>query len=208
MFADPVALGFDPTMTCVPSDDKDAKGQYEILVQSANGATQTFRTYGVLHDGGGDEPVGRGTRVWKVRRVEHGEAFGELVALKDAWVDNHREREGCIDSRIRQSALSLPDADRDRLEKCLLTVVTHGDVLVNGAADHTRLITIAGSAVPVGHANKRGGPRSAPTLQTHYRIVYQEIGTPLRDEPSLAVIYKALAEVCGGAYSYLHVHEN
>ena len=200
MFADPAALGFDPTMTCLqsPNSDDSRTVQYDVLVRGADGGVQTYRTFGVLYDGGGDALVGRCTRVWKARRVDHSDVVGEPVALKDTWVDDHREREGSIDCRIRQSALSLSSDDRHRLEQSLLTIISHGDVLVGGATDCTRRVVLGDASGTPSTVIPCGDRKPLAKLQTHYRIVYREIGTPLRDESSLAVVFKALMEGCGG----------
>ena len=186
MYAEPHALGFDPTM--VPSQAPDGSVQYDISVPSSSGEVHVYRTIGVLYDGGLGALCGRGTRVWKARRLdEAGEMVGDPVALKDSWVDQHREREGDVSSRIRQSSVSLEREDFDLLNEMLLTVLDHGDVLVSGRPDCTRSLP----------TDNKSGIRP---LQVHYRIVYAEVGTPLREERSLHAVYQALTDVCGGTY--------
>ena len=198
MFSEPCTLGFDPTIVWRASEHDGA--EYDILVQNDDGRCHMFRTLELLYDGS-DQILGRGTRVWKTIRVDSGNPVGDPVALKDSWVDHHREREGGIDGRIRQSAIFLDNEDRERLERCLLTVVGHGDVHVDGSRDSTRPIPAdrplrRTSNILLHDDHSRIPPQ--PTLQTHYRIAFQEIGSPLRDEISLGDIFKALVDVCAG----------
>ena len=92
MFAEPHALGFDPTMTlvCGPDGQRD----YDITIRSQHGEDVVYRTSGVLFDAGSDHLVGRGTRVWKAARIDPSscEVGLETVVLKDSWVDTPRER--------------------------------------------------------------------------------------------------------------------
>ena len=183
MYAEPSALGFDPTMTS--SQAPDGSVRYDISVPSPSGEVHVYRTTGVLYDGGFGALRGRGTRVWKARRLnEVGELVGAPVALKDSWVDWHREREGDISSRIRESSASLEREDFELLNEMLLTILDHGDVLISGRPDCTR-------SLPPDKKSK------VDSLQVHYRIVYAEVGTPLREETSLHVIYQALTDICG-----------
>ena len=196
MFAAPDALGFDPTMTSLQASDGSI--QYDICVPSSSGEAQVYRTIGVLYDGGLGPLCGRGTRVWKARRLdEAGKMVGDPVALKDSWVDQHREREGAISSRIRESSASLESEDFELLSETLLTVLDHGDILVSGHLDCTR---------PIAIHNKS---KAARPVQVHYRIVHAEVGMPLHEETSLHVIYQALTDICGGtscscAAAYVH----
>ena len=191
-------LGFDPTIE--RRTFTDDHGVYDILIRDKDGKSQVFRTLDILYDGS-DQILGRGTRVWRAQRVDSGVLIGDPVALKDSWVDDHREREGDIDIRIRQSALLLDDEDRERLVNSLLTVVCHGDVVIEGCRDHTRPIPTDRaprriSKIPLHHPGSRIPP--SPSLQTHYRIAFQEVGKPLRDETSLGDIFKAIVDVCAG----------
>ncbi|KAF7795043.1 hypothetical protein EIP86_006187 [Pleurotus ostreatoroseus] len=144
----------------------------------------------------------RGTRVWKAVKVENGTVIGDPVALKDCWVDSHREREGNINARIRSSAtLEVPTRI---LPLSLMTVLCHGDVLVSGTKDSTRILRSHES----GPSHSRGTNdnrehQSSPAHQIHYRIVFQEIGSDLDGATSLWVIFRALMDA---AYGLMAMH--
>lgn len=136
VYAEPREVGFDPTMTLVKQDDEPAR--YDILVRSEAGEEQIYRTLELLHDQGAEYLVGRGTRVWKAVKIENGEEVGDPVVLKDAWVDHHREREGSINARVRESAIH--STHRGLFDMGLLTILSHGDVFVAGVQDRTPLL--------------------------------------------------------------------
>ena len=74
---------------------------YDILVHDAkspNSEPLVFRTDGLINDDGAKSPLGRGTRVWRVKRLVDGEpdASAPGRVLKDSWVDEDRDREGEI----------------------------------------------------------------------------------------------------------------
>lgn len=71
--------------------------------------------------------VSRGTRVFQARRLEsNGNEVGDPVVVKDIWMDDDRDREGDI---IRKVCESLSEEDRPLLDKHLLTVLSHGNVV-------------------------------------------------------------------------------
>ena len=192
-YAEHHALGFDPTITLVKSPE--GRTQYDITVCSGTSEWRVFRTVDVLFDAGSHCVVGRGTRVWKVREVDSatGDMVGEPLVLKDAWVDKHREREGNINARIRESASTLSAADRAQLDKILLTVLCHGDVVVAGAPDRT-IATLDARSPTAEHGTAAPSDRD----QAHYRIVFREVCIPLSEELALSTVFGALADVCEG----------
>ena len=116
----------------------DALDQCDIDVRVADGTYQTYRTKQLLSDAGGVYLQGRGTRVWTAVRLENGSETGELVALKDSWVDEYREREGSLNHRIRRAAVL--QEDRDKLDDSIVRVALYGDVYVAGVPDCTRMV--------------------------------------------------------------------
>ena len=204
MFAEPHALGFDPTMAlvCGPDGQRD----YDITIRSQHGEDVVYRTCGVLFDAGSDHLVGRGTRVWKAARIDpsSGKVGSETVVLKDSWVDTPREREGDILARIRRSA---SPKDKTALDGFLLTVLEFGDVIIAGQPDCTRVPPKNQDHPPepqTGTKRRRAQaakPERRHCQQVHHRIVYRELGTPLRDETSMVTVFNALADVCRGEYS-------
>ena len=115
----------------------DGSHQYDISVTQTDGTSQVYRTKDILSDSGGVYLQGRGTRVWKAIRVEDGVETGDIVALKDSWVDEYREREALLNARIRNAAGT--EADRKRLGEMTVQVLAHGDVYVGGTLDRTRM---------------------------------------------------------------------
>ena len=113
--------------------------QYDVVVHSQAGEEHVYRTLRVLFDGGSDHVIGKGTRVWVALRVDpvSGDTIGDPVVLKDSWVGRHREREGNILDRIRESTSSLDTTEQSRLEGALVTILDHGDVRIAGESDCT-----------------------------------------------------------------------
>ena len=169
--------------------------RYDIVVRSRCGEERVYRTTRSLFDGGADDVISKGTRVWEVLQVdiESGATIGEPVVLKDSWVGRHREREGDILARIRESTSALNPEDRARLEDSLVTVIHHGDVYIADQIDYARLLPRKGTR---SFCNLRQDRRRVDAGQVHYRAVYQESGRPLHTESSLAKVYAAVAEVC------------
>ena len=134
LFADEHVLGYDPTMA-VHTSLGDGSRQYDIVVRQDDGTCHTYRTKRLLSNGGGAYLQGRGTRVWHAVRLEDGVETGDPVALKDSWVDAHREREASVNSRIRGAVTS--QADRHELDGLIVQISAHGDVYVSGVPDCT-----------------------------------------------------------------------
>ncbi|KAJ3559785.1 hypothetical protein NM688_g130 [Phlebia brevispora] len=191
MFAEHHQVGYDPTITVIKWDEDDV--QCEIAVQTIPGEEHRYRTLQPLSGQEQEYLIGRGTRVWKVIRIEDGHEVGEPVVLKEAWVDSHREREGFIQSRIRAAGASTEYAEA--LKKALVTVLCHGDVFVDGAQDATRSLS---EHDPSNVDNAADDSDLFGKRQVHYRIVFKEVGTPLHDVTSLATVYKALGDVTYG----------
>lgn len=198
MYAEPHHLGFDPTMTRLENGDGTA--QYDIMVRTDTGEELVYRTIELLSTPDVAYTVGRGTRVWKAIKTEHGHITGEPVALKDCWVDSHREREGIINARIRAAA-TLP-TPAYIIPRSLLTVLCHGDVVVSGIEDRTRVLQVHEEAAipsPRGSSDDSSLDASSVSEQVHYRIVFQEVGRDLTETTSLCVIFRALMDAANGA---------
>ena len=197
MYAEDHELGFDPTMKVVKASD--GTSQYEITVRDEAGDERLYRTIKVLSASGGRYLIGRGTRVWKAVEIVDGVEVGDPVALKDCWVDSHREREGTITARIRASPMN--DEDKEQLHKVLITVLTHGDVFVDDACDRTRVNPRSRKDDDLQARNREGAAHSKPDrYQIHYRIVYLEVGVPLSEFTLLSDVYKTLGDACVGTW--------
>ena len=201
-FAEPHALGYDPTMRLVKSTGDVL--QCDIVVRAASGEESLYRTSRSIFDGGADDVISKGTRVWEALRVdpESGETTGEPVVLKDSWVGRHREREGDILARIRESASSLlSEVERGCLEDTLVTVMKHGDVHIAGEVDYTRPLPSEGVR---SFGNLPRDPRRVQVVQVHYRAVYKELCQPLRTEPCLANVFQAVTKICSSKANTLY----
>ncbi|QRW02379.1 kinase domain protein [Ceratobasidium sp. AG-Ba] len=86
-------LGFDPDVSLVKSEEN--KAQYDITIRSCmNRANSVYRTVGILANVAADSSIGRGTRVWRARKLDElGCPSGPERALKDIWVHDDRPTE-------------------------------------------------------------------------------------------------------------------
>ena len=136
-----------------------------------------------------------------------------LFRSKDAWVDGHLTREGCNIAKIKESAAR--DGETESIAAALLTVVTHGDVVVEGLQDRTRAFpedlppdspaeastgppSRDGSSAPHTRKSPSRVPAEDPTYQVHYRIVFKEVCDTLSEKTSISDIFKALLDICEG----------
>jgi hypothetical protein len=152
--------------------------------------------------------------------------------LKDTWIDSDRMREGDILASLHAAA---DEADKRLIEKYFLTMICHGNVWTKlGIFDDTATALMRGlkitkdqdsqfelqrksiiqsvrsapgseslradSRVQVPHSNKTYAHK------THYRIVFEEIGTTIDRVPSLPGIMKVLNDTVSGAFQYCTVH--
>ena len=138
LYAEEHDLGFDPTMRSLGKSD-NGEPQYDIAVQQQDGTYSIYLTKSVLSDRGGINLQGRGTRVWAATPMQDGRETGDLVALKDSWVDERLEREGSLNMRMRASGATQDE--RAALDRALVRVLAYGDVLVEGRLDCTRTIS-------------------------------------------------------------------
>ncbi|KAJ3762230.1 hypothetical protein EV360DRAFT_67243 [Lentinula raphanica] len=142
-------LGWDTTMSLSHVDSSRWR-QYNIDV---NG--HTFTTMEVLSDASADSPLGRATRVWKVK-----DSDGKERVLKDVWLETDRKEEHVILEEILESTkLIKPDPELDvnyyeELQKRMLKPTAHCSVLVDdktvegdpakGQPDNTGVIMLRG----------------------------------------------------------------
>ncbi|KAI0689292.1 hypothetical protein BC835DRAFT_1308429 [Cytidiella melzeri] len=153
-YAEEHELGLDPTMTMVSAEPNKVP-MYDIVVRvvsKINGRekieNQTYRTQKLINDDGAKALRGRGTRVWKVHRVVRNVVdFRKPGVLKDAWVDEDREREGDILEAIRDQKC-LSEEAKSALKSLFLTPIARGDVFVGNTPDGTRTLITRGAKVP------------------------------------------------------------
>lgn len=203
---------------------------YDITVNNNRRGEVKYRTEKYVHYFQAEAPRGRCTRVWQARKLggdNLDKPEGEAVVLKDTWVDYDRDREGNIMEAVIND-LSTPE-DRETLREILLTVLCHGDVLgPDGHEDSTRLVPSdrwqpyslneetsteedarTTSTNSLANSGAYGALPPKPrgydkpvlfTRKTHYRIVFEEVGTPLNQVDNLRHVFKALWNVSRGEF--------
>lgn len=105
--------------------------QYDIeVLDTVSGELRRYRTHRLISDVSACSIRGRGTRVWEAYLLDDtGNPTGDLCIIKDSWPDSDREREGNVLAAIRAEA--TPE-DRKFFKETLLTVLAHGDVVLDG----------------------------------------------------------------------------
>lgn len=201
--ATPEELGFDPSVrrvqlrreTCGPS----LADTYDIDVPAmATGIVRTFRTVGgdVLYAAGRHNITSRGTRVWKVREVVEGTVGESVYVLKDSWLaarSSPWQFEGNMYGAISSFITGHPEFEDCR--ENFLSVVTHGLV----PSGDTDVMHHGVQPDQVHYRGPGGGSDDQDPVYSHklrYRIVFEELGVPLRrlesDEEALAAIAGAV----------------
>ena len=155
---------------------------------------------------------GWGTRLFEVHRLKDNIEVGELIMIKDIWVDDDWEREDRILSQLFNDT---DDKDKELIRKYFLTMLACGDIIVGGKVDHTCDLITHGCDIPRGHKFRlptkaldpcpknllsTGYPPSwdkfelshAPPAmhrqfppKVHYCLVFKEVGKCLHDLETL-----------------------
>ncbi|KAJ3826993.1 hypothetical protein F5880DRAFT_1316788 [Lentinula raphanica] len=205
-------MGWDPTVTFSHADINGR--QYHFLVDQ-----HIYRTIEQLCDRSAEDPLGRATRVWKVR-----DAQGEVHVLKDLWLEIDRQEEHVIYERIVADVERFAPPDTGmKAKKCvvdrMLTPLGHCRVKVCDKVDDTIVVMLRGYDVAniQSVANfsdtsefsyrertefRSDGPKPNPQ-RYHYRIVFLEYATTLYDERNLANILHAIVGILIAIY---HIH--
>ncbi|KAF7795042.1 hypothetical protein EIP86_006186 [Pleurotus ostreatoroseus] len=221
LFATEAQLGLDPTMKRVTVKELP---QYNITVHISKNMTRRFQTIALLSGARADALRGRSTRVWECIEIdEDDKPIGKRhFALKDTWIDKSRQREGSIIEELRSSKHVKDDKVRKTLDRMLLTVACHGDVLMDGKSTATKLQSartnistkfllkkpksneektqekVQKAMTDIGSPNIAPAP-SLPTFvyeqKVRYRCVFQEVGRCLDDQSSLHNVFKVIGEV-------------
>ncbi|KAF9516716.1 hypothetical protein BS47DRAFT_627052 [Hydnum rufescens UP504] len=127
-------LGYDTTMSRVPSRDGNGKYCYDITIPDDYGKERIFRTKLEISTYGADAVRGRGTRVWSVYDKMDDPEGKTLFALKDTWVNTDRPREGNTLAILRRRLTEKGEVDALRY---FLTEATCGDVHIGRTPDST-----------------------------------------------------------------------
>lgn len=140
-FSSPEDMGWDPSVTFSHIDERGDR-QYNIFVDG-----HVYKTILTLSDyAAADGPLGRATRVWKVRDHK-----GNVHVLKDLWLELDRSTEEYL---IYEAILTdvekleFKDVTGDELRKSvaehLLTPLCYGRVQVSGKNDDTKEVILHG----------------------------------------------------------------
>lgn len=189
--------------------------------------TLIYRTEEILSNYSAESPLGRGTRVWSARLLVDRKPSGELVAIKDTWIDVDRSREGDVLRTIRDSMNA--EGKRELFDAHFLTVLHDGDVYIRDSAQGLHLddsqLPLYGDRVPEDAPrldlsmpppiNKKAIPAVGRDFygdtagqdpksllrgdQVHHRIVFQEVCRPLYTSTSMSESFTILFQICVGA---------
>jgi hypothetical protein len=218
-FARVVDLGWDPLIERVLVDGKMC---YDIVVHDEQDE-RVYHTFKVLSDVGAIGLRGQGTRVFLAHLLdEDSKPVGAQVALKDAWVDEIRPWEAAIRETLLKTA---NDNDCKVLETHLMTVLSSGDVLIDGKPDTTHqmlhrlsvpdaatfrlqpaaspprksyLGTGENSQWDYAFQRAEHSPHQTYPVKVHHREVFQEIGTPIDALPNLKDVCAVLMDIVKG----------
>ncbi|KAI5116304.1 hypothetical protein M0805_004645 [Coniferiporia weirii] len=210
-FASKTELGWDPTVSVTI---ENGARTFNFTVKD-----HIFKSVRVLSDIGADAIIGRATRAFIVKGKDD-----KLAVLKDVWIDDDRDPEHTIRSKI------LADVEkkfgkkvRKRVAKYLLTPIVADFVKVDDQNDHTTKVLMRGSAPslentfdlllvkPILSAARSStgysqtsdrityqvmrGSRKHLHHRVHYRIVFREIGVPLHQVSKLSDVFTVLGDV-------------
>ncbi|KDQ61422.1 hypothetical protein JAAARDRAFT_54793 [Jaapia argillacea MUCL 33604] len=151
LYSGRVSMGWDPTIIRHVTDNRT---YFDITVHSQGKAMQ-FRSSKFLSNLGAGAIRGRGTRVFRARRLnDEGKEVGEEVALRDVWVDVDRLREADIYQRLQTDVEALGPDSLKEFQRLFLTIVTHGDVLIDNVADRTLDLAMRNAEVSGSHVGK------------------------------------------------------
>ncbi|KAJ3998641.1 hypothetical protein F5050DRAFT_1743799 [Lentinula boryana] len=127
--------GWDPTIK-LSHLDKSGQRQYEIKLND-----NSYTTVDVLSDSAADSPLGRATRVWKVK-----DSSGKIRVLKDVWPESDRLEEHKIRETILADAKALNKREEHsydaQLEKRMLRPMAYCRVRVGGEEDDTGAVML------------------------------------------------------------------
>ncbi|KAJ3742824.1 hypothetical protein DFH05DRAFT_1421802 [Lentinula detonsa] len=128
-------MGWDPTIA-FSHLDKDGRRQYHIKIEN-----QSYMTVDVLSDSAADSPLGRATRVWKVK-----DSSDKIRVLKDVWLERDRLEEHKIREAILADAKALNEREVHsfdaQLEKRMLKPIAYWRVPVGDEEDDTGAVML------------------------------------------------------------------
>lgn len=220
-FATPGELGYDPNVTRLYVDDKAGKKEIVYRYHMKDGAV--YETVDILSSFNSQQILGRGTRVWKVRRIEPADKSDNYYALKDVWLDETVKSERTI-----QQAMFDKMKDQEDYRKHFVDIVHEEIVNIDGQEDRTKELAMRGKTVEIsGRKNlfslretrqceprtpSQRGSRDTPLAawnyiknvisscqpMVHYRLVHKQVGTPLDEIKNYKTFFKALSYALKG----------
>jgi hypothetical protein len=213
-------MGLDPSVELVESTEGSF---YHINVNDVR-----YKTLAILQDHRPDVLVGRGARIFKVKRV--GDPEEQIHVLKDLWLEKDRKPEHQIYEEIVEDVRRLySEKDADTIKQHLLTPIDNAIVKVNGIEDDTLTSTLrrhtlessSNDAQPpirlpprdaarCGNARTRSSDMELDTVddinyalnpeknRSHYRLVFKEYATPISRVMMMRDVFIVLADLMKG----------
>ncbi|KAK7042396.1 hypothetical protein R3P38DRAFT_2890283 [Favolaschia claudopus] len=175
-FATPEQLGYDMTVSHFETPDR---AHIRLTVGDS-----VYITTRLLSDHGKGSICGRATRVWEAYREDDPKRTS--VALKDVWVAVDAVQEGhqLLELHEKLRGLKLHPGLPHPPERYFLTLVEHNFVQTSDGVDDDTLLMTRG-ATPQGLSFR---------CLKHYRIVFEEVGTPIHRLETLSEVMRSLAD--------------
>ena len=207
-FASDVDMGLDPSVELV----EIAEGSfYYINVNDAR-----YKTLTILHYHRPDALLGRGVRVFKVKRV--GDPEDQVQVLKDLWLEKNRKPEHQIYEEIIEDVGCLySKEDADTIKQYLLTPIDNAIVEVNGIENDTGTSMLRcdkfefsqdGAQLPIrlpcydtarcGNACARSSDLEKNCRRVHFRVVFKEYATPISRVMMMRDVFAVLVDLMKG----------
>ncbi|KAJ3985041.1 hypothetical protein F5890DRAFT_1216334 [Lentinula detonsa] len=152
-------MGWDPTIA-FSHVDKSGHRQYRIKIND-----QTYTTIDVLSDSAAHSPLGRATRVWKVK-----DSSDKIRVLKDVWLESDRLEEHKIREAILADAKTLNQRKEHsfdtQLEKRMLRPMDYCRVRVGDEEDDTGAVMLRSFDLGKAQLVHLITPRDPPAVET------------------------------------------
>ncbi|KAF8874610.1 hypothetical protein BD779DRAFT_1566012 [Infundibulicybe gibba] len=183
-YASEEQLGYDTTMHRVPNSAG------ELVIKIGN---RWFQTKELLADFSADSLLGRGTRVWRGFFLDAPEA---PAVFKDCWAERDCRLEGDVLETLRGEYAKLGPTERN-FDDYFLTTIEHGTAKLKLPKTDELLVLTSFGLGPSPQEVTRVQHRSS-RWRRHYRISFNEVGTPLCDVVELKDHLRALRDAMIG----------
>ncbi|KAJ3986629.1 hypothetical protein F5890DRAFT_1502618, partial [Lentinula detonsa] len=164
-------MGWDSTITF---SHVDSFGQRQYLIKIKD---QSYTTVDVLSDTAADSPLGRATRVWRVK-----DSSAKIRVLKDVWLESDRLEEHKIREAILADAKALNEEDGydAQLDKRMLRPMAYWRVPV---------VSRSGTAAVDQVFENYNQQQVSPHHRYHYRIVFEQCATTIHEIIAFSALY-------------------